>query len=420
MNDDLGMEWPTLDYSRVSFDLYHDPRIYEQEQERVFRGRTWSFLGLEAEIPVPGDFRTCAVGDTPVVYNRGEEGKVHCFVNRCAHRGASVRREVYGNTRDHTCIYHRWCYDLEGNLIGVPFQRGVHGKGGMSDDFDKTEHGLRKLRVETLNGIIFGTFSEGTEPLQEYLGDAVVTHLKRLMNRPIRIVGYLRQRIHGNWKMYLENAKDSYHATLLHEFLPTFAITRVTQKVGSTMDPQHRHNINYSEHNTDTDDAARQIYRDNKVEEGRLKLRDNRLMDYFPEFGGNRSLAINTVFPNAVFQQIRNSLATRQIRTAGVDEFELYWTLFGYEDDDELMTEHRLRQSNLVGPGGLVSMEDGEAIEMVHRATRSGREGCSVIEMGGRGELPDEIDFKATDVALRGFWSYYSQLMGMEPAGAVR
>ena len=420
MNDDLGVSWPRRDYSRVSYDLYHDPRIYELEQQRIFRGDTWSFIGLEAEIPLLRDFRTCTVGDTPVVYNRGEGGKVHCFVNRCAHRGAIVRRQAYGQAADHTCIYHRWCYDLEGNLIGVPFQRGVHGKGGMSDDFDRADHGLRKLRVATLNGVIFGTFSDRTEPLEKYLGDAVVAHLKGMMNRPIRILGYLRQRIHGNWKMYLENAKDSYHATLLHEFLPTFAITRATQKVGSTMDPRHRHNINYSKHNTDRDEQARQIYRDNKIQEGRLRLRDDRLMNYVPEFGGPRSLAINTVFPNVVFQQIRNSLATRQIRTLDVDRFDLYWTMFGYEDDDESMTAHRLRQSNLAGPGGLVSMEDGEAIEIVHRATRSGRESHSVIEMGGRGDLPEEISFKATDVALRGFWSYYSQLMGIEPQGAVR
>jgi hypothetical protein len=32
--------WPTLDYSRVPYRLYHDAEIYKQEQERIFKGPT--------------------------------------------------------------------------------------------------------------------------------------------------------------------------------------------------------------------------------------------------------------------------------------------------------------------------------------------------------------------------------------------
>src|SRR4051812_29374397 len=92
----VAFEWPRRDYSRVPFRVYHDPEIYQHELERVFRGPAWSFLGLAAEIPRPGDFRTSFIGDTPVVFNRDRDGVVHGFVNRCAHRGAIVRREIAG------------------------------------------------------------------------------------------------------------------------------------------------------------------------------------------------------------------------------------------------------------------------------------------------------------------------------------
>ena len=70
-----------------------------------------------------------------------------------------------------------------------------------------------------------------------------------------------------------------------------------------------------------------------------------------------------------------NTLATRHIRPKAADEFELYWTYFGYADDDEQMTACRLKQANLVGPAGLISMEDSEAIELIQRAiVRDGRE----------------------------------------------
>jgi anthranilate 1,2-dioxygenase large subunit len=93
--------------------------------------------------------------------------------------------------------------------------------------------------------------------------------------------------------------------------------------------------------------------------------------------------------------------------------------MLGYEDDPPEMTLHRLRQTNLVGPAGLVSMEDGEAIEIAHRASRPDPDRATVIELGGGGVISDR-DYRVTDVPLRGFWSYYAELLGIEPEGAVR
>jgi anthranilate 1,2-dioxygenase large subunit len=83
------------------------------------------------------------------------------------------------------------------------------------------------------------------------------------------------------------------------------------------------------------------------------------------------------------------------------------------------MTHHRLLQANMVGAAGLVSMEDAEAIEIVHRASAGDPDGCTIVEMGGGGPIR-ETDFHINDVACRGFWSYYAELMGIEPEGAVR
>ena len=126
------------------------------------------------------------------------------------------------------------------------------------------------------------------------------------------------------------------------------------------------------------------------------------------------------MFPNASFQQLNNSLATRQIQTKGIDAFDLVWTYFGYQDDSDEMTNHRLRQLNLFGPGGLVSMEDAEAIEIAHRSSKGAdTKSTAVLEVGGKGEISDR-SYRVNDVAVRGFWSYYSELMGLEPEGAVR
>lgn len=411
--------WPALDYSRVPYRLYHDAGLYAREQQAIFRGPVWNYLALEAEIPKPGDFRATYVGDTPVVVNRDRAGEIRAFVNRCAHRGALVRRELAGNAAEHTCVYHQWCYDLAGKLTAIPFRRGVRGQGGLDAGFDIGAHGLRALRVGTVNGAIFGTLAADAEPLETYLGAPILDEVRRMLHRPVRVLGYTRQRIRANWKLYAENTRDNYHASLLHEFLVTFGLDRATQVGGVRMDARHRHNITWAEADSDTEEAARSAYNSARIRNDFLSLREPSLVKFHRERDDKFNLLVTSIFPGAVFVQISNSLAVRQIRPRGVDMVEVHQTMLGYEDDPPEMTAHRLRQANLVGPAGLVSMEDGEAIELVHRASDPDRDRATVIELGGGGVISDR-DYRVNDVPLRGFWSYYAELLGIEPAGAVR
>jgi anthranilate 1,2-dioxygenase large subunit len=290
----------------------------------------------------------------------------------------------------------------------------------MPADFDPKEHGLRKLTVESYRGVVFGTFAAELEPLAGYLGEFGCGMIERFMTKPLRILGYQRQRVHGNWKLYNENLRDTYHASLLHEFFVRYGVDRATQRGGVKMDTRHRHNMNHAYAATDTQDEARAAYQDQKgVQVDRLQLRETGFLKYVPEFADGMNLAAPVIFPNLLLIQINNTLATRQIRPKGLDAFEIYQTVFGYADDSPEMIEHRLLQTNLIGPAGYVSMEDGEAIEIAHRSTASERDGTTVIEMGGRGPIADTTH-RLTEAPIRGFWSYWSELMDAEPPGAVR
>src|SRR5229473_3080831 len=116
--------FPRADGSRIPFKVYSSPEIYQLEQERIFRGPTWSFVALEAELPNAYDFKSTFVGATPVVVTRNEDHSLSAWVNRCAHRGGTVCREARGNSRTHVCVYHQWSYGTRGDLRGVPFRRG--------------------------------------------------------------------------------------------------------------------------------------------------------------------------------------------------------------------------------------------------------------------------------------------------------
>ena len=218
------------DGSRVPFEIFTRPDVFAREQEAIFRGPVWNYVALEAELPEPCDFKTSFVGDTPIIVSRAEDGSLHAFVNRCAHRGATVQRQACGNARQHRCVYHQWAYNPRGELVGVPYRRGVPGMGGYAADFDPKQHGLARLRVASHQGVIFASFSAETVPLEQYLDEPLVEAIDRLFSRPVKVLGHMRQRVRGNWKLYSENTRDPYHAALLHGFHATFGLYRTNQK----------------------------------------------------------------------------------------------------------------------------------------------------------------------------------------------
>ena len=83
---------------------------------------------------------------------------------------------------------------------------------------------------------------------------------------------------------------------------------------------------------------------------------------------------------------------------------------FGFKDDTPEMRRRRLRQSNLVGPAGYVSMEDGCVGGFVQRGAAAAGDEVSVVNMGGEGT--ESIDTRATEASVRGFWKAYRRHMG--------
>jgi anthranilate 1,2-dioxygenase large subunit len=405
--------WPhSREGCEVPYEVFTSDAYYELEQQNIFRGEAWSFVGLEAEIPDNGDYKSTFIGETPVIVLRDETSTINVVQNRCAHRGALICREARGNASELQCVYHQWTYDLRGNLRGVPFRRGVRKKGGMPESFAMSEHGLDRLQVDAVNGLIFASFSKTVMSLRDYLGPMVIASIERIFNQPIEVLGDQRQRMHGNWKLYAENTRDPYHASLLHLFHNTFGLYRASQEGASLMDEAHKHSMLYTKAATTDIEVDKEIYKDSPSYNTEFTLQDPSVLAGRSEFDDGITLVILSIFPNVIIQQIANTLAVRQIVTHGVEEFDLVWTHFGYADDDEEMRAIRIKQANLIGPAGYISMEDGEAVEIVQKAVIRGQDKSSYIAMGG-GRAEDS-EHLVTESAIIGFWDHYRSLLGIE------
>ena len=232
--------------SRIPFLTYTSDELYKRELERFFYKDHWCYVGLEAEVPNPGDFKRTVVGERSVIMVRDAEGAINVVENVCAHRGMQFCRERHGSRKEFVCPYHQWSYTLKGDLQGVPFRRGVKQDGqvhgGMPADFKTSDHGLTKLKVATRGGVVFASFDHEVESLEDYLGPTILGYFDRLFNgRKLKILGYNRQRIPGNWKLMQENIKDPYHPGLLHTWFVTFGLWRADNKSQLRMDERHRH-----------------------------------------------------------------------------------------------------------------------------------------------------------------------------------
>jgi phenylpropionate dioxygenase-like ring-hydroxylating dioxygenase large terminal subunit len=404
----LERSWPAEGVTRVPYWVYQDPDVYREEQEKIFRGPTWSYLCLEAELPEPKSFVTTFVGDMPVVVTRDAGGALHAWENRCAHRGALVCMQPRGTAERFSCIYHNWTYDHAGNLTNVAFRKGIAGKGGMPADAKPETQAPKQFRVASLNGLVFGTLSAQAPALENYIGPEVLPRLKRVLKKPLKVLGTYTQVLPNNWKLYMDNTKDTYHASLLHLFFTRFRINRLTQGGGVFVSRDGAHHCTYTEMIEDKGDAYE---KDGMRSAGTQKfvLEAPEVLDQVDEFGDRVSIQILTLFPGFVLHQIRNSLAARQVVPKGIERTELHWTLFGFADDDEAMTRRRLLQANLVGPAGYISMEDGAATGFVQRGVAGSPERASVIEMGG--STIGSGDSRITETAVRGLWKAWRSYM---------
>jgi predicted metalloprotease with PDZ domain len=197
------------------------------------------------------------------------------------------------------------------------------GKGGMPRDFDPKQNGIRKLRSVNRGGSIWATFADDAPSFEDYCGPEVLAEIDHMLpGKKLKLLGYSRQLIPSNWKMYLENLKDPYHATLLHTFYITFGLWRADSKSECipTGGGAHSVMVSHNEGKKKTEATSEMSrFRDD------LELLDLETVTPRAEFNRGR-VGGAWVFPAAQFGIQANSLKTRHVIPRSPTEHELVFT----------------------------------------------------------------------------------------------
>jgi phenylpropionate dioxygenase-like ring-hydroxylating dioxygenase large terminal subunit len=185
---------------------YVSQEWYEREVSQMW-SRSWILLGRREEVPNPGDYVRVDFLDEPLIMIRGHDGEIRVFSAICRHRGCIVK-EGCGNDKYISCPYHGWTYDLLGRLVAVP---------GMAEaeDFRKEDFGLRQIRSETWGGFVFINFDASAEPLMTSLSE-LARRFEQHRLEDMHVARKIVNRVEANWKLWLENSRDGYHANVVH------------------------------------------------------------------------------------------------------------------------------------------------------------------------------------------------------------
>lgn len=206
----------TLAEGQLPAEMFNSELVFELEQERLFQ-RAWLFLAHESEIPEPGDYVLRSLAGNSVIVSRDEDGRLHCHLNMCRHRGNQICKADLGNTSHFRCSYHGWTYANDGRLIGVPQIRSLY-----DGRLDRSEWGLVPVRLDGYAGLLFGCLDPAAPTLDEYLGGFQFYLDFYLRPGPRGTEAYAppdRWVTDTDWKICAENfAGDGYHTPVAHQF----------------------------------------------------------------------------------------------------------------------------------------------------------------------------------------------------------
>jgi phenylpropionate dioxygenase-like ring-hydroxylating dioxygenase large terminal subunit len=187
---------------------YTDPEFFRFELAAVF-SKEWLCVGREAWIRTPGEYFTADQAGERIIIVRQQDGTMAALSAVCQHRAMLVA-EGRGKARTFICPYHHWTYALDGTLVGAPAME-------KACNFDKSQFGLPKIRIEVWLGFVFINFDPNAAPLAPRLS-ALTDLLKNYEVDTAEESEYPGEpaREYWNWKVRFENSNDGYHANRLH------------------------------------------------------------------------------------------------------------------------------------------------------------------------------------------------------------
>lgn len=187
-------------------ELYTRADVYEADMEVIFH-RHWIAVGVECDVPEPGDVSVIDIGQSSIVIVRDEDEEVRAYYNVCRHRGARLLPPGTGTVGKLVCPYHQWTYELNGDLIHAPH---------MGKDFERGCHSLRPVHLRSVGGLLYACLFDHPPADIEDLAAIMEPRLAPYDIRNAKVAYQTDLIEEGNWKLTMENNRECYHCSANH------------------------------------------------------------------------------------------------------------------------------------------------------------------------------------------------------------
>jgi len=329
----------------------HDDWLKERD---TVIAQTWAGLGFSSDIAEPGSVHPVTFMGLPLVMVRDQHGHARVFHNVCRHRGMQLVAEAGDAGLVIRCPYHKWGYDLSGQLKTTPNIGGmsVHEVAG----FDCADHALTSVRCDESMGVVFINLSGDAPALSEHLSpllsrwrDLAGPAFDQQLTADTGEHGSMELVLNSNYKLAVENYCESYHLPFVHPDLNTYS--PLDAHYNLTVDPL----------------ASGQGTRVYDLTRG-----DSEPLPQFAEWDGERIKTAEylSLYPNVLLGIQADHFFVILLMPEAVDQTRERLQ-FLYADTGAIGDSHRERRENLHAAWSIVFAEDISVVEGMQRGRAS-------------------------------------------------
>ena len=294
---------------KIPVQRYLSSEFAELEYERMWP-KVWHVACTVDHIANPGDWFEHRLGKYSIILVRGEDGVLRGFQNVCRHRGNSICQGSGTGITELRCPYHRWAWDLTGQLREIPSRRGF---GPISND----DLPLVPVQVDTWARLVFVNLDLDAEPLANWL-EGIPDDIAWANLDEFRGTYSTATPVNCNWKVVNEGFSETYHVQGLHrEMLGSINDVNSPQRIWD------RHGVSYQPYGVPSPRLGRNVD-DQTVWESFVVTQGGRMGPGYDEPGSPvPEVPDGQILQDVIAQKIRDHQATIGVDLSGYDTAQI-------------------------------------------------------------------------------------------------